>query len=142
MNIKVIHISSIDKNKEKIIHRVCSIVLHQLKLPNTITIVLKKLEPSVYAETNLQYSNQHKIVINSDLPIRNTIEPLIHELIHLNQIYTGKLVGKKGYYVWQGIEYKNTNGLSQTYNDYRNMPWELDVNQRLPKLLEFVLSNK
>lgn len=142
MEIKVIHITSVDKNKEKIIRKICSAAVDKLKLPNTITIILKKLEPSVYAETNLHSSNQHRIVINSDLPIKNTIEPLVHELIHLSQIYTGQLVGKKGYYVWQGIEYKNKNGLSQTYTEYQNMPWELDVSQKLPKLLEFVLSLK
>lgn len=141
MNVSVTHLCLIDKNKEKIIRKVCNILLNKLKLPTKVTIVLKKLEPSVYAETNLQHSNQYKIVINSDLPIRNTIEPLVHELIHLNQIYTGKLVGKKDCYIWQGIEYKSQNGSSETYVDYQNMPWELDVRQRLPKLLEFVLIN-
>jgi hypothetical protein len=142
MELKVIHLASIDSNKEKIIRKVCSIVVKKLTLPKTITIVLKKLEPAIYAETNLQNMNQYRIVINSDLPLSNIIQPLIHELIHLNQIYTGKLVGKRDRYLWNGIEYKVKNGLSQTYDDYQSMPWELDVNQKLPKLLEFVLSFK
>lgn len=142
MDIKVIHLANIDSNKEKIIRKVCSIVIKKLTLPKTITIILKKLEPAVYAETNLQNMNQYRIVINSDLPLSNIIEPLIHELIHLNQIYTGRLVGKRDRYIWNGIEYKVKNGLSQTYDDYQSMPWELDVNQKLPKLLEFVLSFK
>jgi hypothetical protein len=142
MEIKVIHLASIDSNKEKIIRKVCSIVVKKLTLPKTITIVLKKLEPAIYAETNLQNMNQYRIVINSDLPLSNIIQPLIHELIHLNQIYTGKLVGKRDRYLWNGIEYKVKNGLAQTFDDYQSMPWELDVNQKLPKLLEFVLSFK
>jgi hypothetical protein len=142
MDIKVIHLANIDSNKEKIIRKVCSIVIKKLTLPKTITIILKKLEPAVYAETNLQNMNQYRIVINSDLPLSNIIEPLIHELIHLNQIYTGRLVGKRDRYIWNGIEYKVKNGLSQTYDDYQSMPWELDVNQKLPKLLEYVLSTK
>jgi hypothetical protein len=142
MEIKVIHLASIDLNKEKIIRKVCSIVVKKLTLPKTVTIVLKKLEPAIYAETNLQNMNQYRIVINSDLPLSNIIQPLIHELIHLNQIYTGKLVGKRDRYLWNGIEYKVKNGLAQTFDDYQSMPWELDVNQKLPKLLEFVLSFK
>jgi len=142
MDIKVIHLANIDSNKEKIIRKVCSIVIKKLTLPKTITIILKKLEPAVYAETNLQNMNQYRIVINSDLPLSNIIQPLIHELIHLNQIYTGRLVGKRGSYIWNGIEYKVKNGLAQTYDDYQSMPWELDVNQKLPKLLEYVLSTK
>jgi len=142
MELKVIHLTNIDANKEKIIRKVCNIVIKKLTLPKTITIILKKLEPAVYAETSLQNMNQYRIVINSDLPLSNIIEPLIHELIHLNQIYTGRLVGKRDRYIWNGIEYKVKNGLSQTYDDYQSMPWELDVNQKLPKLLEYVLSTK
>lgn len=141
MNVKVIHLCLIDKNKEKIIRKVCSIVVNKLKLPD-ITIVLKRLEPSVYAQTNLQHNNPYRIVLNSDLSITDIIMPLVHELIHCNQIYTGKLIGKKGVYIWQGIEYKNQNQLGQTYSDYQNLPWELDVSDRLPKLLEFVLASK
>jgi len=142
MAIRVIQAASADLNKEKIIHKVCSILSNKLKLPTSITIVLKKLEPAIYAETSLQNMSQYRIVINSDLPIRDMIEPLVHELIHLNQIYTGKLVGKKGSYFWEGIEYKVKSGLSQTYSDYQSMPWEIDVNQKLPKLLEFVVSGQ
>lgn len=142
MAIRVIQATSADLNKEKIIHKVCSILSRRLKLPTSITIVLKKLEPAIYAETSLQNMSQYRIVINSDLPIRDMIEPLVHELIHLNQIYTGKLVGKKGSYFWEGIEYKVKSGLSQTYSDYQSMPWEIDVNQKLPKLLEFVVSGQ
>lgn len=142
MAIRVIQAASADLNKEKIIHKVCSILSRRLKLPTSITIVLKKLEPAIYAETSLQNMSQYRIVINSDLPIRDMIEPLVHELIHLNQIYTGKLVGKKGSYFWEGIEYKVKSGLSQTYSDYQSMPWEIDVNQKLPKLLEFVVSGQ
>jgi hypothetical protein len=142
MELKVIHLTNIDANKEKIIRKVCNIVIKKLTLPKTITIILKKLEPAVYAETSLQNMNQYRIVINSDLPLSNIIEPLIHELIHLNQIYTGRLVGKRGSYIWNGIEYKVKNGLAQTYDDYQSMPWELDVTQKLPKLLEYVLSTK
>lgn len=142
MTIRVIHAASADLNKEKIIHKVCSILSRKLKLPTSITIVIKKLEPAIYAETSLQNMSQYRIVINSDLSIRDMITPLVHELIHLNQIYTGKLIGKKGSYFWEGIEYKVKSGLSQTYNDYQSMPWEMDVNQKLPKLLEFVLSEK
>lgn len=142
MAIRVIHTASADPNKEKIIHKVCSILSDRLKLPTSITIILKKLEPAIYAETSLQNMSQYRIVINSDLPIRDMIEPLVHELIHLNQIYTGKLAGKRGSYFWEGIEYKVKSGLSQTYSDYQSMPWEIDVNQKLPKLLEFVVSGK
>lgn len=142
MSIKVIHVTSVDVNKEKIIHKVCNILGQKLKLPTVITIILKKLEPAVYAETSLQNISQYRIIINSDLTVRDMIEPLVHELIHLNQIYTGKLVGRKGSYFWEGIEYKVKNGLSQTYSDYQNLPWELDVNQKLPKLLEFVVTGK
>ena len=141
MHVKVIHLCLVDKNKEKIIHKVCSIILHKLKLPD-ITVVLKRLEPSVYAQTNLHHSDPYKIVLNSDLSIADTIKPLVHELIHCDQVYTGKLSCKKGSYIWQGIEYRNQNQLNQTYSEYQNLPWELDVNQRLPKLLEFVLTSK
>lgn len=140
MQLKVIHSTKdVNLNKEKIILIVCRKISTKLKLPQQITVILKNLEPAVYAETILN-SNSYRIVINSQLTINETIAPLVHELIHINQIYTGKLVGKKGSYFWEGIEYKAKNGLSQSFNDYRNMPWEMDVNQKLPKLLEFVLS--
>jgi len=140
MQVKIVHIGNTDLQKEKIINLVCQKVTCKLKLPKSVVIILKDLSPCIYAETNLH--SKDRIVINNKLSIKETIEPLIHELIHLSQIYTGQLVGKKHFYLWNGLEYKVKNGLSQDFKDYQTMPWELDVSQKLPKLLEYVLSTK
>jgi hypothetical protein len=110
-----------------------------LPLPENIIIEFVNLDPSIYAETIVDRKTKNTIRLNNILEKKELIQPLLHELIHLNQIYTGRLsVYRNGSYCWEGKMFTvDTKKLS--YNDYNNLPWEQDVIEREQKLLQQIL---
>ena len=42
---------------------------------------------------------------------------------------------RDGTYIWDNIQYRNVNPNSLSYQDYMNLPWEQDVNNRLENVL-------
>lgn len=109
-----------------LLSRVCNLVNETVSLPKNIEIEFRQLDKSNYAETSLNPRFSNRITINSDLHFSEMIIPLIHELIHLNQIYTGQLSKRRdGVYIWEGKQYNLSKKMS--YNEYLNLPWENDV---------------
>lgn len=144
MNIRFIYPKKIkDLSREKIILKVCNIIEQEIKLPSDIIIEFKNLEKNIYAETILHGRNSNRIVLNYDLSIQDSVRPLVHELIHLNQIYTGMLsCGNRGSYKWLGETYSYPNIQMLNYKDYMLLPWEQDVSSREKILLLKVVENK
>ena len=129
-----------NKDKEKILRKVCDIIEKEIKLPSDIILEFKNLYKNIYAETMVFGKRSNRIVLNHCLSIQDSIRPLIHELIHLHQIYTGMLsCGTRGSYRWLGENYHIPNIQTLSYKDYTLLPWELDVaNQENNLLLKVV----
>lgn len=130
-----------DANREALCETICDKLSSVLTLPDDIIIEVIKMSPSAYAETYLHYKNSHRIRLNKELSINDIIIPLTHELIHLEQLTTGRLmINHEGLYIWEKTPY-NVNMNDLNYGDYLQLPWELDVHNRLPKLLETFLKS-
>lgn len=111
-----------------------------ISLPVDITLEFTTLGKTVYAETPLNCLAEKTIRINDNLSVEEIIEPLIHELIHLSQLYTGRLsISRAGNIIWDGQTYVIDQS-TMTYKEYRALPWELDAYNRQEWLLGKVLT--
>jgi hypothetical protein len=111
-----------------------------LDLPREIQIEFKELGDSIYAETSLNPRYSNRITLNSNLEINEIIKPLIHELIHLEQINKGILSKRRnGSYLFEGKVYNIKPNMS--YKDYQSLPWEHDVLVR-EKILHKIILDK
>ena len=73
------------------------------------------------------------------LSLNDVVIPLAHELIHLEQMTLGKLmINHEGLYIWEKQPYE-VDTTQVPYGEYLQLPWELEVHNRLPKLLEQLL---
>lgn len=131
-----------DIGKEKIITKICANAAKHIQLPNHIVIKFKDLGHHVYAETVLHPSVRNRIVLNIQLSVKDLIRPLVHELLHLNQITTGRLSNARNMYIWEGQKYNLSNTENMNYKDYQNLPWELDVSSKESKLIVDILNTK
>ena len=127
-----------DKDKEKVAQNVIDCLRNHLELPELIEVQFVGMGPSQHGETVVDVTRPNVVRINLDLSTTDIVIPLVHELIHIEQIYTGKLANAKfGYLVWEGKKYKVKSDIA--YKDYIELPWEQDVNIRLKPLLEAIL---
>lgn len=129
-----------DKTKEIFIENVCSIVIAtaSLKLPNYLEIEFVQLEDGVYAETMLDPRFKNRIRLSDR--IDDLLEPLLHELIHVSQVTSGHLVTyRNGVHAWKGQMYFLKPLCEMTDEEYLNLPWEKDVENTLPLLLDRIL---
>lgn len=126
-------------NKIKIVaKRVCELVKENLDLPKEIQIEFRDLDENVYAETSLNPRYNNRITLNSNLQANEIIKPLIHELIHLEQINKGKLVKRRdGSYLFEGKIYNIKPKMS--YREYLLLPWESDVLDKEKILYKIIL---
>jgi len=141
-NIKFIYsVGSYNIDREKVITNICNKIYQHLSLPDYIEIEFKYLPDNVYAEALLNYKFKNRIYINENLNLKEIVKPLVHELIHLNQIHIGKLsTNGRGIILWEGSRY-SVNQTLHSYTDYCNLPWEIDAMSREPKLLKILLEN-
>ncbi len=122
--------------------KIINIIKSTYSLPNPIEIQFEEMGPNVYGMTMLDPRFPNRIRINQDLSLEDYILPLTHELLHLHQIHTNRLQTRAGGKIlWDGDIYK-IDSLSISYNDYTNLPWEIDVSQKQKKILEFLSQNK
>lgn len=126
LNIIFISEKQINNKSKILIKRICELLRENLELPKEIQIEFKELEENVYAETSLNPRYNNRITLNSKLEINDIMKPLIHELIHLEQINKGKLAKRRdGSYLYEGKIYNIKPNM--TYKDYLDLPWEADV---------------
>lgn len=129
-----------NKDREKVVNAVIEKCRQKFSLPDNIEVEFRKLEPSVHAETLIEFRFKNRIRLNASLNYVDVIKPLIHELLHLNQTYTNKLSGRRdGAYIWLGQAYKVNEDIS--YRQYRNLPWEKDVTDRETIILDEILDD-
>jgi hypothetical protein len=110
-------------------------------LPDTIEIQFEEMGPSVYGMTVLDPRFPNRIRINQDLSLEEYLLPLTHELLHLHQMYTNRLQSRPGGRIlWDKQSYK-VNMMTMSYNEYQQLPWELDVAEKQQKVLKLLQEN-
>lgn len=127
---------NIPKSKihETIIDALTNALASMIELPPSLEVCIYDLPNSVYGGMDKYISN--RIGINSKLSIDDIPKILVHELIHVHQRYTKLLEIKNGgMYYWRGIPYEDVMPENMDYQDYKNCPWEIDVEMKIDKLL-------
>jgi hypothetical protein len=128
-----------DTAKATIAERLCQAAFLYIALPDNIIVEFVDLGHNAYGESTLTFNKESKVRINLQLSTKELIYPLVHELLHLNQIHEGKLsVTRFGDCVWEGKIYK-LNQSKMSYKDYTQLPWEQDVTSREKQLLANIL---
>ena len=127
-------------DREKVIENICRIVSTLIQLPKELHIEFKNLPKSVQAEACVQHQFKNRIRLNETVTPKEVIKPLIHELIHINQLETGVLsCTRDGFYIWKNKLYNNYDPNTMEISDYEKLPWEQDVANKQHILLEKVL---
>lgn len=139
VNVRFPKHSQPDIEKAKVATSLCQAASLYIALPDNIIVELVDLGHNAYGESTLTFNKESKVRINLQLSAKEMIYPLVHELLHLNQIHEGKLsVTRFGDCVWEGKTYK-LNQSKMSYKEYTQLPWELDVTSREQQLLANIL---
>jgi len=126
----------------KLAEKVTNLVNTLYILPQIIEVQFEEMGPSIYGMTMLDPRFPNRIRINQDLSLEEFLLPLTHELVHLHQIYTNKLQARSGGKIlWEGQIYKSDSS-KLSYDEYLNLPWEFDANQKQKQILEFLKQHK
>ena len=128
-----------DTAKATIAERLCQVAFLYIDLPDNIIVEFVDLGHNAYGESTLTFNKDSKVRINLQLSTKELIYPLVHELLHLNQMHEGRLsVTRFGDCVWEGKIYKLDQS-KMSYKEYTQLPWELDVTSREKQLLANIL---
>lgn len=128
-----------DIEKAKVATSLCQAASLYISLPDSIIVEFVDLGPSMYGESTVAFNKQSKVRINLQLSCKELIFPLVHELLHLNQMHEGRLaVTRFGDCIWEGKTYK-VDAYKISYKEYIQLPWELDVTSREKELLAKIL---
>jgi len=110
-----------------------------IELPESLEICLYPLDDNVYG--GIDRIKINRIGINYNIPLLALPKILTHELIHVNQKHTGILrVSNNGLCYWHNIPYTKQLPEHMDYNDYKNLPWELDVAHREQEVFKKALA--
>lgn len=124
--------------KEVIITSFANAVAKVIELPDTLEVCLYPLDENVYG--GIDRNRVNRLGINYDLPLDMLPHILTHELIHVHQKHTGILrITPNGMCYWHGIPYTKQSPEEMSYEDYQNLPWELDVVNRQQKIFSDAL---
>ena len=104
-----------------------------IELPKKLQICLYPFLDNVYGGIDKNVTNRFGININ--LSLEQFPKIVVHELIHIHQRHVGLLKIKQGHYYWRNIPYGNKMPEEMSYQEYKNCPWETDVDDRVDKLL-------
>lgn len=128
-----------DRNRELVLDNIFRIMSTLIELPDNIEVEFHALSESVYGETLLDSRFKNRIRLQESLSPKEVIVPLIHELLHLNQVHTGKLSGRRdGTFLWNKKIYHAPK--TPTVLEWSKLPWEIDVAEREKQILLEVLS--
>ncbi len=109
-----------------------------IELPESLEVCLYPLEHNVYG--GIDKFKDNRLGINYNISYESLPKVLTHELIHINQKHTGKLrIAQNGMCYWHGIPYTKKLPEEMSYEEYQNLPWELDVVNRQQKIFKEAL---
>lgn len=123
---------------EVIITSFATAIAKVIELPPTLEICLYPLEENVYG--GIDKNRINRIGINYNLSLMEIPQVLTHELIHVHQKHKGILrIHYSGMCYWHGIPYTKQLPESMPYEEYQNLPWELDVAEKQQKVFSEAL---
>ena len=94
-----------------------------------------------YADSSLKNNSDKHIRLNLELTVNDILVPLVHELIHVNQMHEGRLmITNDGIFIWNMKTYELIIE-DLPYEEYLMLPWELDVSHKQPKLMQEILKS-
>jgi hypothetical protein len=129
-------------SKEQVVTHIYQQLCNHIPLPDKIIVVFKSLGET-YGEAILDPKMLNKrIVLNVDLTAKELFYPTIHEMVHISQMHTKRLqVSRSGVFLWDNQTYPiNPNTL--TYEDYKQLPWEVDAYEQQIILGKKLLENQ
>lgn len=139
-----------DQDKEAVIRNTCTKACKYISLPNVLEVEIQDFSSANYqrehryilAETVLDFRlKNNRLRLNNELNCKELIIPLVHELVHLNQIVENRLsVYRNGDILWEGKRYQIKDPKKSSYEYYQNLPWEVDVRGREKQLLNKILN--
>jgi len=130
--------STADEKREFIIKKIIRNSCQYLTLPNKLDVYICLLNDNTYGGVDQFFSD--RIILSSVLNLQTIPIILIHELIHIDQQQSGTLkISKDGWYKWKGKLHSNVKPTNLDHNEYLNLPWEMDVYNRLPALIQKIL---
>lgn len=129
--------------KEQLVTKIYQDVKRYLPLPENLEVEFRCMGPSSYGETILDPRRLHKrIILNVDLDVKGLFHTTIHELIHISQMHTGRLTASRtGVFVWDNKTYP-VYPLKMSFNDYKQLPWELDAYEQQQVIAKKLLENQ
>jgi len=124
--------------KESLIKSVIQRVAGVISLPPFVEVYIYDLGRAVQGGVDM---SMNRVILNTRLTIPEIPKILIHELIHVNQKYTGKLkVNGDGMYLWEGKIYNAKHPEKLSRAEYLALPWEADVVNNLATVVTRALS--
>ena len=110
-----------------------------INLPETIEVCLYSLPPNVNG--GIDRTRTNRIGLNYNLLIQDIPLILTHELLHVEQKHSGilKFDNKNNSY-WHGIIRTNKLPEQMTYEEYENLPWEVDVRNKQTEVFKKALA--
>lgn len=115
---------------EIIVTEFAKLVGKVIELPDIIEVCLYPLQENIHGGIDILKVN--RLGLNINLPLDNVPKVLTHELIHVNQKHKDMLrIDRTGRCYWYGIPYNKQNPEEMNYQDYLDLPWEADVQNRL-----------
>ena len=112
-----------------------------IDLPENLTVEFVNMAKNQYADSSLDNTNTNLIRMSLALTVNDLMIPLVHELIHVNQMHKGRLmITNDGIFIWDKVTYElDLDNLH--YKEYLLLPWEADVTQRQTPLLKEILKS-
>jgi hypothetical protein len=113
LKVKYFYQNNKSKVHEVMIDSLATALSELIELPDTIEVCLYKLDENVYGGIDKYTPN--RLGLNSNLTLEDIPKILVHEPYHNTETEI-------------------------SYEEYRNTPWEVDVQNRVDKLLTEVLN--
>lgn len=123
---------------EIIIKKLCKQAVKVLTLPSTIDICFYDIPQSTHGA--IDQTRFNRIILNNNLRLNELPMILVHELIHVEQRFMNKLIiSKDGIYTWQNNKFRQPDVQNLNYEQYLELPWEVDVQCRIKTTLKKIL---
>jgi len=127
------------KDCEFMITSLSKAIAKVIELPEIVEVCLYPLANNVYG--GIDRVKVNRIGLNYSLMLEDMPAILTHELIHVHQKHKGILrIDHKNNCYWHGILQTNKLPEEMTYEEYNNLPWEVDVRNKQTEVFKKALA--
>lgn len=126
------------RDYEVIITSFSNAVSQVIELPDTIEVCLYPLAPNING--GIDRTKINRIGLNYNLLIQDIPLVLTHELIHVHQKHINILKFDKKHSYWHGVIRSNKLPEELSYEEYENLPWEVDVRNKQTEVFKQALA--